>query len=168
MRPAPVADGYVEVTHSVYVEATPAQVWAAGNDPALPLEEIVQFDEGFPAVRATRALTGEWIPGARAGDRRWVMFEDGHYLAEEVLVDQPDLLRYQIWGFTGVQRFVVRHGMAEFRYAPEGGGTRLSWTYALLPTAPIVSGAVRSFLESTMSPMMRATLVGLRDHAEAA
>ncbi|MFT4164919.1 MAG: SRPBCC family protein [Microlunatus sp.] len=142
-RPTLAEDGYMSVTHSVHVKASPAHVWASGNDPNLPLEDIVQFDDGFPAVETTRPLIGDWIPGDRVGDRRWVRFEDGHYLAEEVLVDDHDVFRYQIWGFTSMQRFVVRHGIAEFRYEAEGNGTRLSWTYSFLPTSPILSGAVQ-------------------------
>jgi carbon monoxide dehydrogenase subunit G len=166
-RPALVDDGYVSVTHSVHVDAPPEQVWSSGNDPNLSLEDIVQFDNGFPAVDTTQPLVGEWTPGERVGDRRWVRFEDGHYLVEEVLADEPDVFRYQIWGFTSVQRIAVQHAVAEFRYEPEAGGTRLSWTYSFLPTTPILSGMVQSFLDSTMTPMMRATLAGLRDHAEA-
>lgn len=60
----------------------------------------------------------------------------------------------------------MQHGVAEFRYEAEGDGTRLSWTYSLLPTMPVLAGAVQSFLDSTMTPMMVATLQGLREHAE--
>lgn len=165
-RPGLADDGYVSVTHSVHVDATPEQVWTSGNDPNLSLEDIVQFDDGFPAVQTTQPLVGDWIPGDRVGDRRWVRFEDGHYLAEEVLVDDPEVFRYQVWGFTSMQRFVVQHGVAEFRYEPDGDGTLLSWTYSFLPTSPLLSGAVQGFLDSTMTPMMQSTLAGLRAHAE--
>lgn len=165
-RPRLADHGYVSITHSVHVDASPEQVWASGNDPNLTLEDIVQFDDGFPAVQTAQPLIGDWTPGDRVGDRRWVRFEDGHYLAEEVLVDDPELFRYQIWGFTSTQRFAVRHGVAEFHYEAEGDGTRLSWTYSFLPTTPILSGAVQAFLDSTMTPMMQATLAGLRDLAE--
>lgn len=162
------AGDYASVTHSVYVNASPEHVWAAGSDPDLSLEDIVQFDDSFPAVETTQPLIGDWTPGDRVGDRRWVRFEDGHYLAEEVLIDDPNVFRYQIWGFTrNVQRFSIQHGVAEFRYEPEGGGTRLSWTYSLLPTTSLLSGPVQSFLDSTMTPMMIATLDGTREHAEA-
>jgi len=166
--PPALADDYVSVTHSVHVAAPPEHVWAACNDADLALEDIVRFEDGFPAVETTRPLVGDWIPGDRVGDRRRVRFEDGHYLVEEVLADDPDVFRYQIWGFTSTQRFAVEHGVAEFRYEAEGDGTRLSWTYSFLPTTPLLTGAVRAFLDATMTPMMRATLAGLRDHAEGA
>lgn len=165
-RPPLTGDRYVSVTHSVYVDASPEHVWASGNDPDLALEDIVRFDDGFPAVETTHPLIGDWIPGERVGDRRWVRFEEGHYLAEEVLVDDPEIFRYQIWGFTSMQRLAVQHGVAEFRYEAAGDGTRLSWTYSLRPTVPVLAGFIQEFLDSTMTPMMQATLAGLRDHAE--
>ena len=54
VRPELADSGYVSVTHSVHVNASPSQVWAAGNDPSLSLEDIVQFDGGFPAVATSQ------------------------------------------------------------------------------------------------------------------
>lgn len=164
-RPDEAADGYASVTHSVLIEAAPERVWEWSNDPDLRLEDLVRF-ENFPAVVGTEPLVGEWQPGSREGDRRRVEFADGNYLAEEVLVDSPERFRYLIWGFTSPQRFVVQHGVAEFTYTGESGGTRLTWRYTFLPTAEILRPAVRSFLDSTMSPMMRATLAAMRDGVE--
>lgn len=166
-RPDEADDGYVRVTHSIFIDAAPEQVWEWSNDPDLRLEDLVRF-ENFPAVVRTEPLVGQWQPGQREGDRRRVEFADGHFLAEEVLVDSPDRFRYMIWGFTSPQRFVVRHGIAQFSYAAEGDGTRLTWEYTFLPTAEILRPAVTSFLESTMSPMMRATLAAMRDGVEGA
>jgi hypothetical protein len=164
-RPDESTAGYEAVTESILIEASPAAVHAYTNDPDLALEDVVQFD-GFPAVVGTLALSGDWIPGSRDGDRRRVQFADGHYLAEEVLVDDPERFRYMIWGFTSFQRFAVDHGVAEFTYQPEGTATRLSWTYTLLPTSELTRGAVRAFLADTMRPMMTATLMGYRNGIE--
>ncbi len=138
-RPDPREHGYVTVTDSVLIAAAPADVWAWSNDPTRTLEDIVQFDSGFPAVVGTEPLVGRWEPGEREGDRRRVQFADGHYLAEEVLVDSDDTFRYMIWGFTSAQRFAVRHGVAEFQYHAEADGTRVTWTYSLLPTLGALS-----------------------------
>ncbi|RXZ72730.1 SRPBCC family protein [Agromyces albus] len=165
-RPDEADDGYSSVTHSVFIDAAPERVWEWSNDPDLRLEDLVRF-ENFPAVVGTVPITGEWRPGEREGDRRRVEFADGNSLAEEVLVDSPERFRYMIWGFTSPQRFAVQHGIAEFRYAGEGRGTRLTWEYTFLPTAEFLRPAVEWFLESTMSPMMRATLAAIRDGAEA-
>nr|WP_232821683.1 hypothetical protein [Desertihabitans aurantiacus] len=98
-RPVTATDGYAEVTHDVLVAAPPEEVWAWTNDPSRPLADLVHFED-FPAVVATQALVGEWVPGSRVGDRRRVEFADGHFLAEEVLVDDPGTFRYVVWGFT--------------------------------------------------------------------
>ncbi len=164
-RPEEAGDGYASVMHSVYIDAPPEHVWQWSNNPSLRLEDLVKF-ENFPAVVGTQPLVGQWQPGQREGDRRRVEFADGHFLAEEVLIDSPDRFRYMIWGFTSPQRLVVRHGVAQFSYTPENGGTRLTWQYTFLPTLGILRPAVRSFLESTMSPMMRATLAAMREGAE--
>ena len=165
IRPDEADDGYASVTHSVFIEATPEQVWEWSNDPALRLEDLVRF-ENFPAVVGTEPLVGQWQPGQREDDRRRVEFADGHYLAEEVLIDSPERFRYMIWGFTSPQRFMVQHGIAEFTYTADGSGTRLTWAYTFLPTVEILRPAVESFLESTMSPMMRETLAVMREGVE--
>ena len=166
-RPDEAADGYAIITHSIFIEAAPERVLEWSNDPERRLEDLVRF-ENFPAVVSTEPLVGEWQPGRREGDRRRVEFADGNYLAEQVLIDSPERFRYMIWGFTSPQRFAVQHGVAEFGYAAENGGTRVTWEYTFLPTAEILRPAVESFLTSTMSPMMRATLAAMRDGVEGA
>src|SRR3954463_12910414 len=138
-RPEPASSGYASVTHAIQIDAPPHQVrdW---ND-SRSLADIVKFD-GLPAVAETVPLIGDWVPGARAGNRRRVRFTDGNHLAEEVLDDSPDRFRYMIWGFTNAQRDVVEHGLAEFRFIARDGGTRLEWTYSFLPKAPELRPAV--------------------------
>lgn len=166
-RPEPAARGYASVTHAVSINATPDAVRAFNDDPAHPLAEVVRFDDNFPAVADTEPLIGDWIPGSRVGNRRRVRFTDGSYLAEDVLDDTADRFRYLIWGFTNVRRVAIRHGLAEFRYLPAAGGTRLEWTYAFLPTVGILRPLVRRFLATVMTPMMTATLAAMRAGVEA-
>lgn len=165
-RPEPAPKGYASVTHAIVINATPEQVRAFNDDPALKLEDVVKFEGNFPAVAETEPLIGDWIPGSRVGNRRRVRFTDGSYLAEEVLDDSADRFRYMIWGFTGAQRFAIRHGVAEFRYTGTSGGTRLEWTYAFLPTSVLLRPFVRRFLTKVMTPMMTATLAAMRAGAE--
>jgi hypothetical protein len=165
-RPEPAIKGYASVTHAITINATPEQVRAFNDNPALKLADIVKFEKNFPAVADTEPLIGEWIPGSRVGNRRRVRFTNGSYLAEEVLDDSAARFRYMIWGFTGAQRFAIRHGLAEFRYVATAGGTRLEWTYAFLPTSGILRPFVRRFLTGVMTPMMTATLAAMRTGAE--
>ena len=165
-RPDVAPRGYVSITRSIRIDATPEQVREFNDDPDRRLEDVVKFDTNFPAVADTEPLIGEWIPGSRAGNRRRVRFTDGNYLAEEVLDDTPDRFRYMIWGFTSFQRVAIRHGLAEFRYTARDRGTRLDWTYAFLPTLGVFRPFVRRFLATVMTPMMTATLAAMRDGAE--
>lgn len=167
-RPEPVADGYVSRTESVFIAVPPDRfrAWVDGRD----LSDVVAAPEGglSPVVAAT-PLRGDWDPTQdRTGDRRRVTFADGHHLAEEVLVDTPDRFQYLIWGFTAPQRFAVQHGLAEFDYAPTTGGMTLTWTYSFLPTSGLIAPFVNNFLSDTITPMMRSTLVGMKEGAEAA
>ena len=117
---------------------------------------------------STHPLRGDWDPsGDRSGDRRRVQFADGHYLAEEVLVDSPERFRYQIWGFTGPQRVAVRYAVAEFSYAERAGGTELSWTYSFMPTSGLTRPLVAGYVDDTIATMMSRTLDGIRSGAEA-
>src|SRR5690606_159171 len=114
----------------------------------------------------TTALVGDWTPGTREGDRRRVHFSDGHYLAEEVLVDTAEAFRYMIWGFTGPQRLTVDHGVAEFRFHRVDGGTRIEWVYSFLPRTRVLQPVVQRFLDRVMTPMMTATLDAMRTGIE--
>ena len=157
--------GYVSVTHHVLIDAAPDEVWEWNNAASRTLQSIVQF-ENYPAVVGTTPLIGDWQPGGREGNRRRVEFADGHYLAEEALVDTRETFRYMIWGFTNAQRFAVSHGLAEFSFAAEGDRTRLTWTYSFLPATNLLRPAVARFLTRTMSPMMTATLAAVRTGIE--
>lgn len=165
-RPDPYRPGYVSRAQAIRIAATPEQVLAWNAEQSL--EDAVDFESRFPAVVETEPLRGDWVPGDRVGDRRRVRFSDGSFLAEEVLIDTPETFRYLIWGFTARLRFAVRQGRAEFRHLPDQCGTRVEWTYALLPTTPVLRPVVGQFLHRVMTPMMTTTLSGMRDGVEAA
>ncbi len=161
-RPEISEQGLITVTHAVMIDAPPAVVYAWLNDPDRDLSDIIKDSPGFPEVIGSEIVSGDWRLGARAGDRRRVLFADGHFLAEEVLVDTTEQFRYQIWGFTSPQRLAVSYGVAEFRYLEEGGRTRLTWTYSFQPTTKLLRPFVGNFVDSVMSPMMRQTLDAVR------
>jgi hypothetical protein len=49
-----------------------------------------------------------------------VVLDDGHYTAEEILVDQPDRFGYMVSGYTGYRGLMIDHAIGDFRYADEG------------------------------------------------
>lgn len=161
-RPETSEQGLVTATHSIMIDEPPAVVYAWLNDPGRDLNDIIKGGSGFPEVTGSEIVSGDWQVGERVGDRRRVLFADGHFLAEEVLVDTPEQFRYQIWGFTSPLRFAVRYGIAEFGYLEEDGRTRLTWTYSFQPTTKLLRPFVAGFVDSVMSPMMRMTLDAVR------
>lgn len=168
-RPQLASSGYVSRTEEVTIAVRRADFLRWSSDPDRELGDIVKSEGSIPTVEGTEALRGEWDPEAgRAGDRRRVQFSDGHYLAEEVITDVPGEFTYLIWGFTSAQRLAVRHGTASFRFEElDGDTTRVRWTYSLLPTSSVVAPFVERYVDDSLAPMMRATLAGMRDGAEA-
>jgi hypothetical protein len=95
-----------------------------------------------------------------------VVLEDGHFTAEEILVDQPDVFRYMVWGYTNYARLMVAHAIGEFIYEDEGGKTRLTWTYSFRPRSAIVRPFLANFVNGTWAQLMRNTLAAMRDGGE--
>lgn len=167
-RPEPRTDGYVSATHSVVIDAPREAVHRWNTEPDRDLGDLIESSDGFPEIVDTETIWGEWNPeGDRSGDRRRVMFSDGHSLAEEVLVDTSERFRYIIWGFTDFRRLAVDHGTAEFLFEDEGERTRITWTYQLRPTTTLVRPFVADFMTTTMSAMMSDTLEAMRSGIEA-
>ncbi len=80
----------------------------------------------------------------------------------------PAEFTYLIWGFTAPQRLAVQHGTASFVTTSLDDDTiRVRWTYSLLPTSSVVTPFVERYVDDSPAPMMRATLAGMRDGAEA-
>lgn len=160
-------EGLVSVSHTVVIDAPREAVMRWNSRPDLDLSEMIQAADGFPVVVGTEPLVGDWDPdGDRSGDRRRVEFADGHFLAEEVLVDSGGVFRYAIWGFTDARRLAVRHGVAQFEFVDHGERTGVTWTYSLAPTATVTRPFVADFLTGPMSDMMRGTLEAMRAGVE--
>ncbi|QVQ54525.1 SRPBCC family protein [Spiractinospora alimapuensis] len=158
----------MSATHSVVIDAPRDAVHRWNNEPDRDLGDLIEASDDFPQVVGTEIIWGEWDPeGDRSGDRRRVLFADGHSLAEEVLVDSSERFRYVIWGFTDFRRLAVDHGTAEFVFEDQGDQTRVTWTYQLRPTTPLVRPFVADFMTTTMSAMMTDTLEAMRTGVEA-
>lgn len=169
-RPEPDGEGYIQHVETALVRGvTPDQLREWMNQPGRDLDDIIESDpDAATAVVGQETIWGEWdATGDRSGDRRRVDFANGHFLAEEVLVDDGITFRYMIWGFTGPQRLAVRYGIGEFVLTFEADGARITWTYSFRPTAGVLRPVVTRFVESTMAPMMSATIEAMRAGAQA-
>ena len=95
-----------------------------------------------------------------------MVLDDGHYTAEEILVDQPDRFGYMVSGYTGYRGLMIDHAIGDFRYADEGGKTRLEWTYSFRPRFALVRPFLSNFVNGTWADLMRRTLTAMREGGE--
>jgi hypothetical protein len=131
------------------------------------LNDLVVQSENLPSVTRTEVIRGSWDPDQdRAGARRRVVLDDGHFAAEEVLLDQPEVFRYLVWGYTNYARLMIDHAVGEFTYQDEGGKTRLTWTYSFRPRSAMVRPFLSRFVSGTWADLMRRTLQVMREGGE--
>jgi hypothetical protein len=164
-RPEPAQDRYISHTESTLIDAPVDEFrdWASRTE----LEDLGLESEKTPSVVRTEVIRGTWDPDQdRMGARRRVVLEDGHFTAEEVLVDQPDVFRYMVWGYTNYARLMIDHAIGEFTYEDEGGKTRLTWTYSFQPRSVIVRPFLSRFVNGTWAELMRNTLDAMRAGGE--
>ena len=85
----------------------------------------------FPGVRDVSNQTGPWDT---VGQRRNPQLTDGSSALEKLTeYTAPHSFAYEITGFTGSLRFVVRGVRGEWTFAPDGGGTLIRWCYEFAP-----------------------------------
>jgi Polyketide cyclase / dehydrase and lipid transport len=164
-RPEVAEGGYVSHTESILIDGSVQEVRAWLNSAGL--EDLGLESENTPSVVRTDTLRGTWDPAQdRVGDRRRVVLDDGHFTAEEVLVDEPELFRYIVWGYTNYARLMIDHAIGQFTYHDEGGNTRLAWTYSFQPQSAVVRPFLSNFVSGTWAELMQNTLAAMRDGAE--
>lgn len=95
-RPEPAEDGYLSHTETIRIDAPTDTFrrWVNHTD----LSELLVKSGNLPRVARTEAIGGTFDPDQdRTGARRRVVLDDGHFTAEEVLVDTPEVFRYLVW-----------------------------------------------------------------------
>jgi hypothetical protein len=95
-----------------------------------------------------------------------VVLEDGHFTAEEILVDEPDLFRYIVWGYTNYARPMIDHAIGEFRYSDDRGKTHFTWTFSFQPRSVFARPLLSQFVSGTWAELMRNTLEVMRRGGE--
>ena len=117
------------------------------------------FVRGFlaiPAIREVRDQTGpEW--GTERGHSRDLVMADGGTVREELVsVDPPHSFAYELSEITGAMKPLVTEVNGEWRFVPEGTGTRITWTWRLHP---------RSALTALVLPVIGLMWQGFARHA---
>jgi hypothetical protein len=90
----------------------------------------------------------------------------GHFAAEEVLVDEPRVFRYIVWGYTNYAGLLIDHAIGEFSFEDEGATTRLAWSYSFQPRSATVRPSLAKFVRGPWADLMRATLQVMREGGE--
>lgn len=105
-----------------------------------PLIDFLQPTENIANPVASQVLRGTWPePGAA----RWLRLADGHYVVERVLENRADVFKYQIFVFTNATGRGVEQIIGEQRFVPVADGTRVEWTYNVLPRNFVTRQIVR-------------------------
>ncbi len=109
-----------------------------------PLTSFLKPTENIANPVDDKVIQGEWPnPGAY----RWLKLADGHYIIERILENEDDFFRYQVFVFTNATGQGVEQIVGEQRFVPVDGGTRLEWTYNVLPTNFVTRQFVRRSME---------------------
>ncbi len=154
-RPAIAETGFAEtvVVQDFPLERSELRAWLAdgnkiiaamdgGEDFAGPVDEVY-FDGTWPEPGSTRR----------------VELSDGHYVLERVINNAPAAFEYQIWNMTNEVGNNVDyvHGIQAFEPL-EQGGTRLTWTYKVMPNAGFKRPFVQRTVNKHVKPMLRGAL----------
>ena len=115
--------------------------------------------EGFAGPVDTVYFDGVW---PETGATRRVELSDGHFVLEEVLSNTEEAFEYQIWGMTGETRRNAEyiHGVQAFEQLP-AGGTRMTWSYKVMPTSGLKKPFVQRFVNKNIEPMLSGALTTL-------
>ncbi len=126
-----------------------------------PITDFLEPTGDISAPAEFEILSGAW---PRPDAVRRVKLEDGHYVIERILQNEPELFTYQIWIFTNDVGRGVDQIVGEQRFIPEGPDrTRFEWTYRVLPksvfTRPFVRASqsdIQSYLQTATNAMAAA------------
>lgn len=133
---------------------------------SLPLEKALPGTDEIPGVSGTEPLTKS--PWGENGARRRVVLDDGSTALEQVVdANLPERFRYIVWNYTSDAAKSVRYGVGEFRFTPEGDGTRVEWTYSLAARRWPATWFLGRFVNRDYRDMMEVSLQAMKSHAEA-
>jgi hypothetical protein len=114
----------------------------------------------IPAVVSVTDQTGQWDA---AGQTRTLHLSDGSSVVETTHdVRRPGLFAYELTDFTKVFGPLVDHARAEWRFDPDEGGTRITWTYTFFGR-PARGWIVGLIVRLAWAAYMRKVIVGLVD-----
>ncbi len=125
--------------------------FAVGQDAAYhsvlvaPLPKL--FGRRFWAIAPIVEVTGqkgEW--GSAVGQTRTIKMSDGGNMLETLTsIDPPNQFGYTIGNVKGVLKLLMVAASGTWAFAPEGKGTRVTWSWEVTPTKVIGRAAMPLF-----------------------
>ena len=125
---------------------------------AIPVDVATAFDRTLPIalptlfrrwygpiapIKAIRDQTGEWNS---IGQTRTVVQVGGGSMREELtLLDPPNRFGYTLSGITGPLAPLVDHIEGQWRFAPAGTGTRVTWHWVVHPKTRVATALMPAF-----------------------
>ena len=114
----------------------------------------------IPAVTSVSDQSGPWDAPGRT---RTLHLSDGSTVVETTTdVQRPGLFAYELTDFTKVFGPLVDHARAEWRFDPDDGGTRITWTYTFYGR-PGRGWIVGLIVRLVWAAYMRTVMAGLVD-----
>jgi hypothetical protein len=155
-------EGFVSAPRSEVFEAAAADVtnlsrYFKGNPPLIP---------------GVREASIEGDGELRTGAIRRVVLTDGTSIKERVLdADAPRMHRYDMAEMNRVQRIICDNMVSEWQFFDDARGTRIHWTYEILPrnvwVLPITHLVAKSF-RTAMKRCLESIAVDFADRAKEA
>ncbi|AJY73451.1 hypothetical protein [Paenibacillus beijingensis] len=160
-RPEIAENGYITHSEEIIIDM-PLDQYLAWVE-TQPLEAGLTGQDDIPSVARTEIIQGTWH---EVGARRMIVLSDGHYVAEEVLAENPNLFRYQVWGYTNYARFATDYAIGEFQREEVDGKTHIKWTYSYHKRSNLTGRFLESFVENSWGPYMRQYLQISKEQSE--
>lgn len=122
------------LSSTTLVDVTPEVAYDGVMD--APLAEL--FPDRSGPIPPVRECTGQVGPWSAAGQTRTVVLADGSSNLETLRVaERPSEYGYRLTDFTGPMKALVRSVDGRFTFVPEGGGTRVTWSWELHAANPV-------------------------------
>jgi hypothetical protein len=110
----------------------------------MPLERLFAKRYGpIPGVRETARAQPGWDA---VGHTRWIRLADGGALHEELIsVDRPHSFAYRLTQIRGPLKPLARQVDGLWTFDPAGGGTRITWSWAMHPRVALLAPLLHAF-----------------------
>lgn len=103
----------------------------------------------MPPIKEVRDQDGDW--GVAIGQTRTIETSDGGVMHEELTqLDAPNLFGYDLTVMKGPMKGLVGGVKGQWRFAPDGDGTKVTWAWTLTPksalTRPVLKLIARHWM----------------------